>query len=394
MKITRVTTRPLSAALKKPFITAKRAVEKLENILVTVHAADLAGYGEAACAREVTGETQGSVAEAVHQHIAPAIIGADPRDIHDISRRISKAVEGNSAAKCGVECAAYDLFAKTLGVPLYRALGGSVNTLANDITISADTEEEMIKDALSALEAGFKTLKIKLGRFPETDGQTLINIWRSILGYYPRENPDRDESASRAVSPVSRPALRVDANQGWTPGIALQFMRKWDSENTPVELIEQPVPADDLSRLSFVTSHAKFPVYADESVFSARDAREVLERRAANGVNIKLAKSGGIAEAWRVKTLCDIYGAHCLVGCVLESRLGASAAAHFAAAAGITRVDLDGPFLLAEDPFTGGPVFQGGDIRFTEEPGIGLEPTGKWREPSAGEIETARSSSE
>jgi L-alanine-DL-glutamate epimerase-like enolase superfamily enzyme len=359
LKITRLTVRDISVPLKNPFVTALRTVRHLHNILVTIHTDEgPVGLGEAAAAAAVTGDTPASAAEAVLRHIAPAIVGLDVMDIREISRRISGALYGNFAAKCAADSAIYDLFAKKYNAPLFRILGGSEISLAfeNDITISADEPGKMLDECLSALNDGYRILKIKLGKTPAADRNTLISIWEVIRDY----------------NIVKNIQLRVDANQGWETRNAIHTIRAWEDKGLPVAFVEQPVPAHDIHGLREIKRRTETPIAADECVFNARDALYVLENHAADIINVKLAKAGGISEAVKIKTLCDLYEKRCMVGSMLESRLGTAAAAHFAAAYGIKTVDLDGPLLLAGDPFTGGPVFEGSSIIFTANTGIGV----------------------
>lgn len=122
-----------------------------------------------------------------------------------------------------------------------------------------------------------------------------------------------------------------------------------------------------------VTKAVYTPILADESVFSPEDAAEIIRTRAADLLNIKLMKTGGIWQALKICSLAEMYGVECMIGCMLESKLAVSAAAHLAAAKRvITRADLDGPSLCKTDPFTGGPLYENGVIRMTDAPGIGI----------------------
>ena len=131
--------------------------------------------------------------------------------------------------------------------------------------------------------------------------------------------------------------------------------------------------AGDIDGMAKITQAVYTPILADESVFSPLDALELIRRGAADLLNIKLMKTGGIHEAIKICDMASLYGVECMMGCMLESKLAVSAAAHLCAAKGIvTRADLDGPSLCSVDPFQGGPAYDGAMIRMNDTPGIGI----------------------
>ena len=368
MKIIKITTEPLSLPLRRPFITAYRTVEKLENILVKLHTdTGETGYGEAPAVTAVTGEASASITEAIHHYIAPLITDMDVRDIYMISARIQSALYGNPAAKSAVESAVYDIWGQYQRAPLYQLLNRApikenrphAIIENNDLTISAGDTESMTADALQAVKNGHSILKIKLGKNACTDGLTLLSLWAALKERWP----------------YTGLKFRVDANQGWTVKEALRIIHAWESQGVPLDWIEQPVAAGDIAGLKTVTDSTDIDIVADEAVFSARDAVKVLERRAADMINIKLGKAGGPGNALKIADLCEIYQVKCVIGCMLESRLGAAAAAHIAYAhPNIVKIDLDGPLLCAEDFFVQGPIFNGAHIDMTQDLGWGLNP--------------------
>ena len=154
--------------------------------------------------------------------------------------------------------------------------------------------------------------------------------------------------------------LRIDANQAWTPKQAVRILNGMQEKGLNLELVEQPVPAADLEGLRYVTERSDVPVLADEAVFSPADALRILQTRAADLINIKLMKCGGIYNALKIATLAELYGVECMIGCMLEGKVAVNAAAHLACARSVvTKVDLDGPMLCAADPVRGGAVFSG-----------------------------------
>ncbi len=353
MKITSIQIGEVFVPLVTPFKTALRTVENVEDIVIRINTdTDAVGYGEAPPTAVITGDTKGSIVTAIRDFIAPAIIGMDVQDLDGIMHRLHKAILKNTSAKAAVDMAVYDLYAKSLGIPLYKALGGASDTVETDLTISVDTVDKMVADSLAATAQGYRILKIKVGK----EGMADVERIRAI-----RE----------AVGPEI--ALRVDANQGWSAKEAVRIIGRLEDLGIGIDLVEQPVGAHDLAGMQYVTQHTYTPILADESVFSAEDAIRIIQMGAADLINIKLMKTGGIYEALKICSIAEIYGVECMMGCMLESKIAVSAAAHLTAAKSvITRADLDGPGLCKIDPYTGGPLYENALIHMTDAPGIGI----------------------
>ena len=353
MRIEHIDIGEISLPLAHPFKTALRTVEHVNDVVVRVRGENgLEGYGEAPATAVITGETKGSVACAVRDFIAPAILGMDLMDLDAVMEKLQRSMVHNTSAKAAVDMALLDLWGKTLNAPLWRLLGGAKQEFETDITISVNGVDEMVRDSLEAVGRGFSILKVKVGKDPAADVERLAAI---------RE----------AVGPSV--ALRVDANQGWTAREAVRIISAMEDAVVGAELVEQPVPAADFDGMKYVTSRVNTPILADESVFSPADAARVITEHAADYINIKLMKTGGIWPALRLCAMAESFGVQCMIGCMLESQISVAAAAHLAAAKGaITMADLDGPSLCACEPFPGGPEFRGPVIAMTESPGIGV----------------------
>ena len=353
MKITAIRTGEISIPLARPFKTALRTVERVEDIVVCITAENgMVGYGEAPPTAVITGDTKGSILSAINQFIAPAILGADLLALDEVMERMHRAIKGNTSAKAAVDMALYDLWGKVLGKPLYQLLGGYRQELETDLTISVGETAQMVADSLAAVKEGYRILKIKVGKEGMADLPRIAAI---------RE----------AVGPEIR--LRVDANQGWNVPDSIRIISAMEDKGLDIDLVEQPVEAHDLAGMARITQAVYTPILADESVFSPLDALEIIRRGAAGLINIKLMKTGGIHQAIKICHIASLYGVECMMGCMLESKLAVSAAAHLAAAQGIvTRADLDGPSLCSLDPFTGGPDYTGPAIRMNDLPGIGI----------------------
>lgn len=354
MKITKIRLGEISVPLRTPFKTALRTVNSVEDIIVEIHTdTGNIGYGEAPPTGVITGDTKGSIISAIRDHIEKAIVGMDIENFEEIHLKLEKSVVKNSSAKAAIDIALYDLYGQLYQAPVYKLLGGFRKEIITDVTISVNDPEEMAKDSLDAVQRGFKTLKIKVGKDANRDLERMKMI-RKAVGYDVQ--------------------LRIDANQGWTVKEAVKTLRRMEDEGLDIELVEQPVIAHDIAGLKYVTDNVSIPVLADESVFSPLDALTILQERAADFINIKLMKTGGIYNALKICSAAEIYGVECMIGCMLEAKVSVNAAVHLAAAKSIiTKVDLDGPVLCSEDPIDGGSIFDEYKITVNDDPGFGIK---------------------
>jgi len=166
--------------------------------------------------------------------------------------------------------------------------------------------------------------------------------------------------------------IRIDANQGWDPSAAVLAVR--DLAGLDIEVCEQPVAHWNHAALKHVREQSPVPIMADESLFDHHDAFKLASMGACDLFNIKLAKAGGIRTAVKIDAIAQAAGIPCMVGCMLETRLGLSAAAHFVSAhPNVKYVDLDSAFALAEDPVKGGIAYDGGLVRLPDAPGHGAD---------------------
>ena len=353
MKITGIEWGRVSIPLRTPFKTALRTVNSVEDIIVKVYTDTGAiGFGEAPPTGKITGDTSGAICGAIEDHLAPALLGRYVDDFQDLTKLIQTCVVHNTSAKAALDMAVWDLYGKMQGIAVYKMLGRARDRLVTDLTISVNSPEEMARDARIAIDRGYDCLKVKVGADPRLDVARL--------------------SAVRAAVPSSI-TLRIDANQAWKPKEAVQILNDMQEKGLNIEFVEQPVAADDLEGLKYVTERSFVPVLADESVFSPMDAMKILQMGAADLVNIKLMKCGGITNGLKIAALAEMYGVECMIGCMLEGRVAVNAAVHLACARSvITKIDLDGPMLCASDPVHGGAVFNEKDITVSDEPGLGV----------------------
>jgi L-Ala-D/L-Glu epimerase len=361
VKIREIKIGKVSIPLKKPFKTALRQVNSAEDIIIKVIAdTDEIGYGNAPPTAVITGDSQDSVIAAIRDTIGPKLIGMDVDNIETIMATIDTAMLHNNSAKAAVDIAVYDLFGKLHNIPLYKLFGGYCNKMTTDLTISVNAPDEMVRDSLEAVKDGYTELKLKVG----TD--VVLDI-------------ERVKAIRQAVG--NEVKLRLDANQGWKPKEAVRIIRRFEDMGLTIELIEQPVKAHDFEGLKYVTDHVETDIMADESAFGPYEVFQLLSIRACDLINIKLMKAGGLHNALKIANLAETMGVECMMGCMLESKVGITAAASLSAGKRIvTKSDLDAAMLLAADPVVGGVSFVKNELLIPDAPGLGITAIEGWQE--------------
>ena len=354
MKITEVRLGKISVPLRVPFKTALRSVSSVEDVIVEIHTdTGAVGYGEAPPTGVITGDTTGAIIGAIQDHIAKTIIGRDVDEFEDLIQSVQKCILKNTSAKAAVDMALWDLYGQLYKIPVYKLLGGARKHIITDITISVNSPEEMARDAMDAIKRGYDCLKVKVGADPTLDVARLAAV---------REAVGNDV------------CIRIDANQAWQPKEAVRILNQMQEKGLAIEFVEQPVKAHDIEGLKYVTDHSYVPVLADESVFGPEDALKIMQMRAADLVNIKLMKCGGLYNALKIVSAAEVYGVECMIGCMLEAKISVNAAVELACAKKIiTKIDLDGPVLCSEDPIIGGAVFEEQKITVSDAPGLGIQ---------------------
>lgn len=342
------------APLRHPFVTAARRTEAVEYVVAEVElAGGVVGQGSAAETVAVTGEDARSILTALDGPLRGALEGARGT-VGELSARIAAALPGATSAKAALEVALHDAWARAADRPLVELLGGRVGeVMRNDMTVSLEEPATMAQRAREAVAAGHEILKIKLGHDIAEDRERLAAVVEA--------------------APSAR--LRLDANQGWLPEQAIEIISGFEADGLPVELVEQPVAAGDVEGLARVTAAVSLPIMADEAVWSAADAQRLIEARACDLLNIKLAKTGGLRGAIEVADAARLAGIDCMLGAMMEPRISITAAAHLALAhPAVTMIDLDPPAWFATALPRGGIVQERGVLRLSGGPGLGLEP--------------------
>ena len=320
--------------LQHPFKIARRATDAYRQVIsVEIDG----GIGETAPAR-FYGETVQTVRAALE--VLEPELPDDLDAIHDVMATVEATLGGNYAAKSAIDMALYDRLGKKLGVPLYQLWGLNPHkTPYTSFTIGLDEPEVMAAKTKQAEEA-YPILKVKLGT-------------------------PRDIEIIQALRDVTDKPIYVDANTAWTPKEAVRKIR--ELARYGVELIEQPTKPNDLAGLKFVRDHSELPIIADESVKRASDIPMLAE--CVDGINIKLVKCGGLLEAHRMIHVARTHGLRVMIGCMIESSLGITAAAHLTPL--VDYADLDGNLLIVNDPYIG-VTLDKGKLILPEHPGIGV----------------------
>jgi muconate cycloisomerase len=377
MPITALRAEPIVGRVKPELAIISSLGEHLAGQYVLVRILDDAGrtgLGEASVTSVWSGETQTGTIALIRDVFTPLVVGADPFDVEWISRRLDQAAFGNSFAKAAVEMALLDLQGQTLGVPVFRLLGGK-----------ADREDRGAGsgDPRAAREDRGIRLKFVVGAVePEVAAQRakkmVQNGWRAIKvkvgrDQHPQVDVDRLQAVRDAIGPDVW--LSVDANGGYTVDQAVWLAARLEKLN--VVLFEQPTRRGDHPAMAEVRQRSGIPIMADESVFTPQDALEVIRHRAADVLSLYPGKHGGIRATQHLAKLAEAAGLPCTIGSNLEREVATAAMAHVAVSTANIQCerfpgDLIGP-IYYEEPLTQEPLhYQADRLWVPQKPGLGV----------------------
>lgn len=320
--------------LKHPFRISRSVTELKKNVIVQIEE----GVGEAAPS-EYYGENAETVIQCLEE--VKDQLGDDPFQIESILSSLNEKISGNFSAKAAIDMALHDLVAKRLGIPVYRLLGLDGNMpLVTSYTIGIDTPEKMKEK--TKLAEGFVVYKVKVG-------------------------VENDVEMVKAVREVTDAKIRVDANAGWSAEEALEKIKQLREYD--IEFVEQPIDPQDKDGLKRIKEEARIPIIIDEHLMTSKDIPGFVGF--CDGINIKLAKCGGIREALRMIHVARAHGLKVMLGCTIESSVGIAAAAQLGSL--VDFLDLDGNLLVANDPFEGLKLDRG-KLHLSDLPGLGVVP--------------------
>lgn len=352
MKIIEIEVFAIRLPLYEPFIISYATYEDMPSIIVKLTTdTGHVGYGESVADDHVTGESWESTFAVIRHVLAPQLIGENPSRFEKIHEVMDQAITGVPSAKAALDIACFDVVGKVYGVPAYDLLGGRYHEkFPITHVLSIESPERMAEQAAERVAEGYHSLKMKVG----TDANEDVKRIQAV-----RERVGNDI------------AIRVDVNQGWiNSATTLQAMKQLESCN--LDWLEQPVKADDIDGLVEVKSKIATPLMADEALCGVRDMREIIAKRAADKVNIKLMKCGGMYPAMKLAHMAEMAGIECQVGSMVESSIGSAAGFHVAfSKKNMTSVELTGPLKFSKD--VGNLQYDIPFIQLNEKPGLGIE---------------------
>ncbi len=308
MKIAEIEIYAIHLPLYEPFVISYATYDYMPSIIVKITTdTGLVGYGEGVADEHVTGESWKGTFEILKNTLAPKLIGENPMNMERIHELMDAEIYGVPTAKAAIDIACYDVAGKALGVPVYNLLGGRYHEefpITHVLSIAAP--EEMAKEAEERVAAGYRSMKMKVG----------TNVADDVL---------RIQAVRERVGEDI--AIRVDVNQGWVNSAnTLQGLQKL--QDCSLDWLEQPVRADDIDGMVEVKSKSSIPMMIDEGLRGVRDMREIIAKRAADKVNIKLMKCGGIYPATKLAHMAEMAGIECQIGSMVESSIGSAAGFH------------------------------------------------------------------
>ena len=355
-RIARIEVIPAHLPLREPFVIAYARQEDIPTVFVriTTHGG-LVGWGEATPDPNVTGETFASTAAVLREDLAPVLIGHDARDRESAIHKLDAKVEHIPAAKAALDIALHDLVARAYGLPLWALLGGrSKLHLQISRVVSMKEPSAMAVDALKHVADGFATVKLKVGD---------------------ARNPMLDVARVFAVRDAVGPEIliKIDVNQGWaTPGVAIPATRAVLGSRP--EYVEQPIAQWDIEGLAEVRRQTGATIMADEALHGVRDMQRIVALRAADLVNIKLMKTGGLLNALRVNAIAEAAGIGAQVGTMVESSIASAAGLHLAMSlANVKTVEMGGPLMITEEVGDLRVCYDRDTITLSDKPGLGIE---------------------
>ncbi|GAA4896777.1 dipeptide epimerase [Streptomyces coeruleoprunus] len=355
MKIASFHTRVVRARYRRPFAISSGTSPELVSLVVEVRTDDgLSGFGEASPMTAYTGETLAGLSAAVTEHVGPALIGRDPRDLAGAHTAMDAAIRGQHLAKAALDLALHDLAGRAAGWPLHLLLGGRVTgRVPTTWVVGLGTLEETAEEAARYAELGFPHIKLKGGEDPARDVALVTAVRKAV--------PESVE-------------LSLDANEGYAPGEAARTVGRL--ADAGLDLVEQPLPRWDLDGLAALRGRGGVRVMADESLQSLHDALEIVRRGAADVLNIKILKVGGLHRARQVAALAEAAGLTVKIGTMPELGVATLAAAHLSAALPHATVppDLVGPLLVDAEPLAPAAfaaTARSGHVDLPGAPGLG-----------------------
>ncbi len=345
---------PIELPLIEPFIISYGAAAGVESVLVRItDRAGNTGWGEGTPDETVTGETPATLLEDLLETGAPGMLGFDSRRRDLAMSELERLLPGKPTARCAIDIALHDLAGRAAGLPVWALLGGSKSTVQISRVVSMREPEEMAADAMRHVANGFSTVKLKVGQ---------------------KDDVAKDIARVRAVRDAIGPdiGIKIDVNQGWVDAETAIPAMIAVQEFAP-DYIEQPVSQHDLDALAAARKGSGARTMVDEACHGPADMLKVVRLEAADLVNIKLMKTGGLYPALSVDAIARAAGIASQVGTMVESSIASAAGLHFAASRGnVQTVEMGGPIMLAEDIGNARSWYSSHTISIPDAPGLGI----------------------
>ncbi len=342
--------------MKKPFKIALGSTNSYEGFFVSVESTDgTTGYGEATTTPFITGDTMGSIEDEL-KVFSKELVGLEESP-EIVNIRMKELMKASKSSRNAIDCAVWDLIGKKASMNLTRLLGNHKKSITTSYTIDLVDSKTAANQARELITQGIKIFKIKMGTGIQSDVERVRSV-REIIG--------------------PKPIVYVDFNQSYTPKMTIEIAKRLDEFN--IEFLEQPVSADDISGLKFARDNSSIPVFADEAIFNQKNVTDVLSREAADGINIKLMKSGGITDSIKMVDTAQSFGIPVMIGCMVETRLANTSGLVVALSrSGVKYADLDGYSNIIDDPVENGITLKNGEVSLDNAiPGTGSSPKSKY----------------
>jgi L-alanine-DL-glutamate epimerase-like enolase superfamily enzyme len=328
--------------LKDPFTISRSSIASKKVVYVHIDE----GIGEASPSTYY-GENEGTVKSVLET--MKSELGDDSLEIDAIMDKVNRKMAGNFSAKAGIDLALHDLIGKKLNLPVHKLSGVEKKEIITSYTIGVDTIKRMQEKVKKA--SGFSVYKVKVG-------------------------VENDLKIVKAIREITDAKIRLDANCGWSTKEALKKIK--ELEKFEIELIEQPIPPGNLEDLKLIRENTDIPIFVDEWVMCAKDIPQY--KGIVDGINIKLMKCGGLREAIKMINTARACDLKIMIGCMIESSVGISAAAQVAPF--VDYVDLDGNLLISNDPYSG-LMLKDGKWILNDLPGLGIKKAQRFKSSNA-----------
>jgi o-succinylbenzoate synthase len=336
----------VSAPMTEPFSISLGTQYDFDGLFVELDGESEKGYGECSTIPEITGEYTGAALETAN-NIILSINGKAYESLEDFSESITKIIHGSSAVKNAIEMAAHDLYARSNSIHVAKLLGGSMKPAETSVTITLGSVKDALKQLESIQKKKPKDIKMKIGVDANLDIARIKAVSERLKGE----------------------KFYVDANQGYSLQDAIKVGKVLN--DVGAAFFEQPMDYRDLAKMAYLREQTGIPIMLDESIVSPRSVIDAIIADAADYVNVKLTKSGGMRQALKTLFTTQAYGIKAMVGCMIESKLGIAASLAVALSSkNVIFYDLDGFQFLKEQPFEAGIEYKNGMNTLTDGKGI------------------------